>query len=194
MRVLSLSAARPRGILQYGNLQVACALGRKGWRARKREGDGATPRGQWRPRLVLYRADRVRRPRTALPVRPMRSDAGWCDAPSDRNYNRAVRHPYAASAERLWRPDALYDVLVVLDYNECPRVRGLGSAIFMHVARPDRAPTEGCLALARNDLLLVLARLGRRAAVGIGGAPRKKSARSMSSGRSRSTNRGSGVL
>ena len=79
----------------------------------------------------------------------MRPDEGWCDAPADRNYNRSVKHPYRASAERLWRADGLYDVLVVLDYNERPRVRGRGSAIFVHVARPDYAPTEGCIALAR---------------------------------------------
>jgi len=95
-----------------------------------------------------------------LPVRPIDRDYGWCDAPGDRNYNRLVRHPYPASAERLWRPDALYDVVVVLDHNVRPRVRGHGSAIFMHVARPGYAPTEGCIALRREHLLVLLSRLG----------------------------------
>jgi len=158
---LLLSASATRGRLQLGNLTFPCAVGRAGIRARKREGDGATPAGAWRLRAVLYRADRVPRPRTALAIRRIRRDDGWCDAPSDRNYNRLVKHPYPASAERLWRADGLYDVLVVIDYNERQRVRGRGSAVFMHVARPDLAPTAGCIALARRHLVRVLEGLGR---------------------------------
>ena len=36
-------------------------------------------------------------------------------------------------------------------------MKGRGSAIFLHVARPDFAPTEGCVALALPDLLRLLA-------------------------------------
>ena len=158
MSALSLGAVR--GTLKLAGLQFPCALGRAGCRARKREGDGAAPIGQWRVREVLYRPDRVGRPRTALPVRAIRKHDGWCDAPDDRNYNRPVRLPYPASAERLWRRDELYDVVVVLAYNDHPRARGRGSAIFMHVARPDYAPTQGCVALARAHLLRLLERLG----------------------------------
>ena len=164
-----LSAGASRGRLRLGGLTFPCALGRAGCRVRKREGDGATPVGLWRMREVLYRPDRVRRPRTHLPVKAIRPRDGWCDASADRNYNRPVSHPYPASAERLWRPDGLYDVVVVLGYNDCPRVRGRGSAIFMHVAKPGFAPTEGCIALARPHLLRLLARLGRRSAVAVAG-------------------------
>jgi L,D-peptidoglycan transpeptidase YkuD (ErfK/YbiS/YcfS/YnhG family) len=94
-----------------------------------------------------------------LPVQRIRRMDGWCDAPGDRNYNRPVRHPYPASAERLWRDDALYDMVVVLRHNQRPRLRGRGSAIFMHVARPGYLPTEGCIALERGHLLRVLERL-----------------------------------
>lgn len=100
-------------------------------------------------------------------MRPLKVDDGWCDAVGDRNYNRYVCHPYPASAERLWRDDALYDVIVVLDHNQRPRVQGAGSAIFMHVARPGYRPTEGCVALARHHLLLVLAGAGRGTRVAI---------------------------
>ena len=136
---------------------------------RKREGDGATPVGVWRMREVLYRPDRVQRPRTQLPVKAIRPRDGWCDASTDRNYNRPVSHPYPASAERLLREDGLYDVVVVLDYNDCPRVRGHGSAIFLHVAKPGFAPTEGCIAFTRPHLLRLLARLGLRSAVAVAG-------------------------
>ena len=161
------SAAATRGMLKLGSLQVPCALGRTGCSARKREGDGATPIGRWTMREVLYRADRVARPRTGLPLRAIRQHDGWCDAPADRNYNRPVRHPYAASAERLWRQDGLYDLVVVLGYNDRPRVRGRGSAIFMHVAAPGLGPTAGCIALERRHLVCLLARLGRGAAVAV---------------------------
>ena len=165
--VATLSANATRGWLKLGNLAFPCALGRSGRRVGKREGDGATPTGVWPLRGVLYRPDRVRRPQTALPVMAIRPQDGWCDAPADRNYNRPVRHPYPASAERLWRTDELYDVVGVLACNERPRVRGRGSAIFMHVVRPGYAPTEGCIALARPHLLRLLARLGRRCAVAV---------------------------
>lgn len=135
-----------------------CALGAAGLTARKREGDGATPAGRMRLGQVLYRPDRVARPRTLLPVRALRPEEGWCDAPGDRNYNRPVRLPYPASAERLWRDDHLYDLVVVFDYNIRPRTRGRGSAIFMHLARDGLAPTEGCLALGLRDLRALLAR------------------------------------
>ena len=130
--------------------------------------------------------------RTALPVRAIRRRDGWCDAPADRNYNRPVRLPYPASAERLWREDALYDLVVVLDYNERPRVRGRGSAIFMHVAKPGYAPTEGCIALARPHLVRLLERLSLRAAVARPGRT-KKAPEAFASG-VKSTYRGSGVL
>jgi L,D-peptidoglycan transpeptidase YkuD (ErfK/YbiS/YcfS/YnhG family) len=118
---------------------------------------------------VLYRPDRVPRPATGLPVRRLSPHDGWCDAPADRNYNRPVRHPYPASAERLWREDGLYDVVVVLSHNARPRVRGCGSAVFMHVARPGYAPTEGCIALRREHLSRLLERLGRGAKVWVRG-------------------------
>jgi L,D-peptidoglycan transpeptidase YkuD (ErfK/YbiS/YcfS/YnhG family) len=116
---------------------------------------------------VLYRADRCQRPLTGLPVAVISPADGWCDAIADRNYNRRVRHPYPASAEALWRSDGLYDVVVVLDCNRRPRIRGRGSAIFMHVARPGFEPTEGCIALRRADLLHVLAALKRGARIHI---------------------------
>ena len=157
-----------QGWLDVDGRRYRCALGRGGIAARKREGDGATPVGRWRLVEVLWRPDRGRRPRTGLPVRPIRPEDGWCDQATDRNYNRRVRHPYPASAERLWREDRLYDIVVVLDHNSCPRVRGLGSAVFIHLARGDMAPTAGCIALTERDLrqLLAVVRPGTRAVVG----------------------------
>jgi L,D-peptidoglycan transpeptidase YkuD (ErfK/YbiS/YcfS/YnhG family) len=146
----------PSGVANWRGQRLRCALGRGGIRRDKREGDGATPVGSWPMRRLLYRADRVALPQTALPASAIGEHDGWCDAPGDRNYNLPVRLPYSASAETLYRQDGVYDLIVPLGYNDAPVVAGAGSAIFLHVARLDFAPTEGCVALALADLLGVL--------------------------------------
>lgn len=135
------------------------AIGRGSVRALKREGDGATPPGRFPVRGILFRADRAPRPSTHLPVRAIGDRDGWSDDPLDRNYNRLIKLPSGRSAESLKRGDDLYDLVLVLGYNDRPRVRGKGSAIFMHLARPGYTPTEGCIALSRRDLYAVLAEI-----------------------------------
>ncbi|MDP1616223.1 L,D-transpeptidase [Phenylobacterium sp.] len=152
--------ADSRGRFRSGDDLMACAIGRGGMApaADKREGDGVSPIGVWPLRYVLYRPDRGPAPTTALPVRPIAPDDGWCDDPAHPDYNRLVKRPFAASHEALWREDGLYDLVVVLGHNDDPPVAPLGSAIFLHLAKPDYAPTEGCIALSRPDLEAVLAR------------------------------------
>jgi len=151
------------GLLRAGALALPVAIGRAGTGFDKREGDGRTPAGTWRIRRLLYRPDHGQRPVTRLPAAPLRKGDGWCDEPSDRRYNRAVRLPLGGtrpvSHERMWRDDDVYDLVLVLDHNTRPRVAGRGSAVFVHLARPDFAPTAGCVALRRADLVRLLARL-----------------------------------
>jgi L,D-peptidoglycan transpeptidase YkuD (ErfK/YbiS/YcfS/YnhG family) len=148
-----------RVLLAHGVKRAA--LGRSGVRALKREGDGATPPGRFLIRQVLYRADRVPRPRTRLPLRAIRERDAWCEEPADRNYNRLVKLAPGSSADRLKRADHLYDLILVLGHNDRPRVRGHGSAIFVHLPREGYAPTAGCIALSYRDLLALLAQLRR---------------------------------
>ncbi len=145
------------GWLQCGNRVFRCTLGRGGVTTDKREGDGATPAGNYPLRQLLYRSDRLAPPTNALPTSPLRPRDGWCDDPGHSAYNRPVTLPLDASAESMWRDDHLYDLVVVLGYNDDPVVSGLGSAIFLHVASHENSPTEGCIALAKEDLLAVLA-------------------------------------
>lgn len=172
--VSSLARSSRIGWLTAGALRIRCALGRSGRLASKREGDGGTPEGRFRLIAVYWRPDRVRRPTAGCRVLPIRRDLGWCDAAGDRNYNRAVRLPYPASAEQMWRDDRLYDVVVVLDHNHRPRQRGRGSAIFMHVARDGLGATEGCIALRYGDLVRLLAVLDRGAELVVGRDPRRR--------------------
>ncbi|WP_428535009.1 L,D-transpeptidase family protein [Rhodopila sp.] len=152
-----LAVATADGHLTIGAETFRAALGRGGVRAAKQEGDGATPLAALPLRQVLYRPDRDAAPLSALPVEPLSPHDGWCDDPTNAAYNRRVRLPIQASAERLWRDDPLYDIIGVLGWNDAPVRRGRGSAIFLHVARLDFAPTEGCIALAPADLRRVLA-------------------------------------
>jgi L,D-peptidoglycan transpeptidase YkuD (ErfK/YbiS/YcfS/YnhG family) len=145
------------GTLEWRGRRLRCALGRGGVTDDKREGDGATPTGCFALRRVHYRPDRGAPPATVLPVSATDPADAWCDDPADTAYNTPVRGAHAASAETLWRDDALYDVVVVLAHNDDPVVPGAGSAIFLHIARPDWGPTEGCVAVRRADLLAILA-------------------------------------
>lgn len=151
-----------------GHRRLPYAGGRGGIRLQKREGDGATPCGRFVLREIRYRPDRLTAPKSALPTRPIRRRDGWCDDPGHPAYNRPIEFPFAGRAEHLWRADPLYDVVVVLGHNDAPPVPGLGSAIFAHVARPNFAPTEGCIALRRGDLLWLLARCSRASRIVIG--------------------------
>ena len=170
MRRISLATinVRPRpglrsqGWLRAGSLVLPVALGRAGVKANKREGDGATPRGRYRPVRLWWRGDRLPRPQTLLPARRIGGADAWCEDPADRRYNRSFRRSANEPGDRLWREDGLYDLLLELDHNTRPRVAGLGSAVFIHVARRGFAPTAGCVALRLHDLQILLSRVHSR--------------------------------
>jgi L,D-peptidoglycan transpeptidase YkuD (ErfK/YbiS/YcfS/YnhG family) len=151
-----------------GPLAIPVALGRGGVLANKREGDGGTPRGAFRPLRLWYRADRHPPPRSPLPLRRITRDVAWCEDPHDRRYNRPFRRAAGEPGDRLWREDALYDFVVEIDHNARPRVAGRGSAVFIHVARPGFRPTAGCVALATPRLRWLLSRIGPRTRIEIG--------------------------
>jgi L,D-peptidoglycan transpeptidase YkuD (ErfK/YbiS/YcfS/YnhG family) len=145
--------------LDWGSGPCRAAVGRGGIGHKAGEGDGITPLGTWPLRRLLYRADRVPSVKTRLPLSTIAPDDGWCDASGDPAYNTQVKLPHGASAENLWRKDHIYDLVVVIGFNDAPVVPGKGSAIFLHVARPNYSPTAGCVAIARADLVHLLALL-----------------------------------
>ena len=150
---------RAQAWLVAGQRAIRAALGRASVKAAKREGDGATPVGQFHPVRLWWRADRLPRPRTLLPVRRITADDAWCEDPADRRYNRPFRRSANEPGDRPKRADGLYDLIVEIDHNTRPRVAGHGSAVFIHVARPGFAPTAGCVALSRGDLQRLARRL-----------------------------------
>lgn len=167
LAVRTSNARSATGRLHAGAVVLKCALGRAGVRRTKREGDGATPAGAFALLSLSFRADRNRALRCRLPRRAIRPGDGWCDDPISPVYNRPVRLPVRAGAEEMWRADELYDIVVVLDYNLAPRRKGTGSAIFFHCARPDFAPTAGCVAISPGDMRRLLPRLSRRVVMDI---------------------------
>ena len=155
--------SRTRGLLVVGSHTFECALGRGGIVSVKREGDGGTPMAAMRLLRGYFRNDRAGVSRkSGLALTPIAEGSGWCDATADRNYNRPVELPYPASAERMKRDDSLYDTVIVLDWNIRPRMRRRGSAIFLHLARPGFAPTEGCVAVSPALMRRLLPRLSNR--------------------------------
>jgi len=157
-----------RGWLTAGGQSVPVALGRGGIRTNKREGDGATPKGAFRPRQLWWRADRHPRPRTSLPVRAIGPEDAWCEDPASRHYNQPVRLDRSRGGDRLTRDDHLYDFIVEIDHNRIPRIAGRGSAVFLHLARDNFGPTAGCVSMTKSAMLHLLRRLGPRTRIVIG--------------------------
>lgn len=161
-KIWQLRAAEKGFVLDCGANQFSCLIGKNGRIAaqQKKEGDEATPIGQWPVRCLYYRPDRI--DRNQLPahlpfsVRALRPEDGWCDDASSALYNYPVRLPFAKSHETLWRKDGLYDLILPLGYNDAPPEAGKGSAIFLHCADKDTQATKGCLALRHADLLAAL--------------------------------------
>jgi L,D-peptidoglycan transpeptidase YkuD (ErfK/YbiS/YcfS/YnhG family) len=168
IRIRAAAAHRSRGWLTAGGRPIPVALGRGGIMANKREGDGGTPRGIFRPRRVWWRADRHPRPRTFLPLRTIRVGDAWCEDPSDRHYNQPVLLDRDHGGDRLKRDDHLYDFIIEIDHNTRPRIAGRGSAVFLHLARGNLAPTAGCVAMTKAAMVQLLRRLGPRTRLVIG--------------------------
>lgn len=156
---------RQQGWLVAGPFRFRVSLGRSGITRTKREGDGATPAGQWRLVQAFSRPGGFRFGANGIPARPIRRDDGWCDDMASPRYNRAVRLPCTASHEEMWRKDHLYDIVIETDWNRRPAIRGRGSAIFIHLRRDDGGPTAGCIALSPRDMRILWPHLGQRTRV-----------------------------
>jgi len=166
---MEIIAETGRKVLRAGEIEMVCALGKNGVIAGEggREGDGKTPLGRYVLRFGLYRSDRIELPQTGLIFHPLNTDDGWCDDPNDLAYNRFVRLPYRVRSENLWRESGVYDIIIVLGHNDAPPVSGLGSAIFLHIAREGYGPTQGCIAISQTDMLRLIPMLGQKDTINI---------------------------
>ena len=92
---------------------------------------------------------------------------GWCDDPSSKDYNKLVRYPFKYSAEKLYRKDNIYDIVLVLNYNLNPTIKNKGSAIFIHVARRNYKFTKGCIAVSKKDLKKIVKQINKQTIIKI---------------------------
>jgi L,D-peptidoglycan transpeptidase YkuD (ErfK/YbiS/YcfS/YnhG family) len=168
IRIQAAAGDRTRGWLVADGQTIPVALGRGGIIANKREGDGGTPKGSFRPRRLWWRSDRHPRPQTLLPVRAIGPADAWCEDPADRHYNQPIRLDRYESGDRLTRDDHLYDFIIEIDHNTRPRLASRGSAVFLHLARADFSPTAGCVSMTKGAMLRLLKRLGPETRIEIG--------------------------
>jgi L,D-peptidoglycan transpeptidase YkuD (ErfK/YbiS/YcfS/YnhG family) len=168
IRVRAAADGPCRGWLTAGPHLIPVALGRGGIIANKREGDGGTPKGTYRPRRLWWRADRHPRPKTFLPVRAIRPDDAWCEDPTSRHYNRPLKLDRHDGGDRLRRDDHLYDFIIEIDHNTLPRIAGRGSAVFLHLARANFLPTAGCVSMKKSAMLQLLRHMGPHTKIIIG--------------------------
>ena len=160
-----LRAGSSHGLAAFASNYIPCLTGRTGIGVKRCEGDGMTPAGAWTMRYFLYRQDRISRPGSALPGFALQSDDEWCDEAFHRSYNQPVKTHARRNSEKLYRPDNLYDLIVVLDHNQAPAIKNRGSAIFVHLADKNTRFTQGCLAFSLNNLKKLLAVCGPRTKV-----------------------------
>ena len=168
IRVHGAAGNHCRGWLITGAHSIPVALGRGGIIANKREGDGGTPKGTFRPKRLWWRADRHPRPQTFLPVRAIGPGDAWCEDPASRHYNRPLKLEQGEEGDRLTRDDHLYDFIIEIDHNTEPRIAGRGSAVFLHLARTNFSPTAGCVSMTKSAMLHLLRQIGPDTKIVIG--------------------------
>lgn len=153
--------------LSFLNYKVKCALGKRGIKKKKKEGDLITPKGNFKIKYVLYRKDRVSKLNTKLKKIAIHKNMGWCDDYKSKKYNKLIKFPFKYHAEKLYKKNNTYDIIVVLNYNMNPVKKNKGSAIFLHIAKKNYQNTEGCLAIKKNDLKKILNVINKKTIVKI---------------------------
>ena len=145
--------------LYYLNYKIKCAIGKNGITKNKHEGDLKTPKGIFRLKKVFYRKDRIKFFKSSLKKFYIKKNIGWCDDPNSKYYNREIKFPFKASAEKLWRKENIYDLIIVLNYNLNPTIKNKGSAIFLHLCKKNYAATKGCVAINKKDMMNLIIKI-----------------------------------
>ena len=146
--------------LYYLNYKIKCAIGKNGITKNKQEGDLKTPKGIFKLKKIFYRKDRIKI-KTVLKKKNIKKNMGWCDDPASKYYNKEIKFPFKGSAEKLWRKDNIYDLIIVINYNFNPIIKNKGSAIFVHICKKNYAATKGCIAINKKDMINLLANIKR---------------------------------
>ena len=147
--------------------KIKCAIGKRGIGSKRREGDNITPKGKFKIKSILYRKDRVSKIKSKISKLIIQKNMGWCNDPRSSHYNKLIKFPFSFNAEKLYRADNIYDIILVLDFNSRPIRKNKGSAIFIHVARKNYKHTEGCVAVSKNNLKNIIKKINKKTIVNI---------------------------
>jgi L,D-peptidoglycan transpeptidase YkuD (ErfK/YbiS/YcfS/YnhG family) len=149
------------GLIKYKSFKFRCALGKAGIGEKKREGDNVTPTGTFKIVKIYYRSDRIKKIASKFRAIEITKNMGWCDDPNSKNYNQLINLPSRYGHEKLFKKNNIYDIIVILNYNMKPVIKNKGSAIFIHVAKKNYQPTQGCVALKKNNLLKLISKINK---------------------------------
>jgi len=139
--------------LYYLNFKIKCAIGKNGVTKNKSEGDLKTPKGIFKLKKVFYRRDRIKYFKSPIKKYCIKRNIGWCDDPKSKYYNKEIKFPFNNSAEKFWRKDNIYDLIIIINYNLNPIIKNKGSAIFLHICKKNYSPTKGCVAISKKDMM-----------------------------------------
>ena len=151
-----------RNLLLFKDYKLKCSVGKSGSIYLKKEGDFATPKGLFKLGTIYYRKDRIESFKSSLKKKVIKKNLGWCNDPRSSMYNREIYFPYKYSAEKLYRQDNIYDIFINIKYNQSPIVKRKGSAIFLHLIKKKYKPTEGCVAISKEDFFKILPHINNK--------------------------------
>ena len=151
-----------KNYLFFNDYKVKCAVGKRGIGIKKAEGDLITPKGEYKIKSILYRKDREKKLNSKIKKNVILKNMGWCDDPKSTKYNQLINFPFKYSAEKLYRKDNIYDIILVIEYNMKPIKKNKGSAIFLHITKQNFKRTEGCVAIKKRDLKKIILKLNKK--------------------------------
>ena len=148
--------------LYFDKYRIKCAIGKRGITHKKLEGDNKTPSGVFKFNSIFYRKDRIKKIKTSLKKNVIKKNTGWCDDSKSKFYNKLIKFPSKFNAEKFWLKENIYDVVLIINYNMNPVVKQKGSAIFLHIAKKNYAPTKGCIAISKRDMNIVISKINTK--------------------------------
>ena len=153
--------------LLYKGYKLKCSIGKSGLNNSKKEGDFATPKGVFKLGSLYYRKDRIRSLKCKIRKKAIEKNMGWCNDSNSKKYNQEITFPSKYNAEKLYRKDHIYDILINIKYNQSPVKKRRGSAIFLHLSSKKYKPTKGCVALVKKDFLKILPLINKKTKISI---------------------------
>ena len=148
-------------LLLYRGYKLKCSIGKLGTNKSKKEGDFTTPKGLFSLGPLYYRKDKIKFLKCKIRKKTINKNSGWCDDIKSTKYNSEITFPFKFKAEKLYRKDSIYDILINIKYNQLNVKKNKGSAIFLHLCNKKYKPTKGCIALQKKDLLKIVPHINK---------------------------------